>query len=70
MEIKLILYLHAFQYGSTFLLEDSAWVLDDLSSASPDVTHPDGHPGYTCLTRFIMLLELQSRGAVEMGYSD
>lgn len=61
------LYLHALQYGSTFLLEDSAWVLDCLSGSSPDVAHPDGHPGHACLTRLIVLLKLHSEGEAEEG---
>ena len=61
------LYLHAFQYGSTFLLEDSAWVLDRLSGSSPDVTHPDGHPGDTCLARLVVLLELRRQEKKEEG---
>lgn len=65
-EIRLTLYLHALQYGSTFLLEDSAWVLNCLSGSSPDVTHPDGHPGYTRLARLVMVLELH--GQMEEGY--
>jgi len=56
------LYLHALQDGSTFLLEDPARVLDGLSSSSPDVTHPDGHPGHAGSTRLVMLLELHSDG--------
>lgn len=61
-DIRLPLYLHALQYGSTFLLEDSTWVLNRLSGSSPDVAHPDGHPGYTCLTCFIVVLELHRGG--------
>lgn len=61
------LYLHALQYGSTLLLEDSARVLNGLSGSSPDVTHPDGHPGYTCLTRLVVLLELHSEVETEEG---
>lgn len=59
---RLALYLHTFQYGSTFLLEDSAGVLNSLGSSSPDVTHPDGHPCYTCQTRLVVLLELHGEG--------
>lgn len=55
-----VFYLHALQYGSTFLLQDSVRVLNRLSGSSPDVAHPDGHPGYTCLTRLVMLLEQHS----------
>lgn len=52
-----VFYLHALQYGSTFLLQDSVWVLNRLSGSPPDVAHPDGHPGYTRLTRLVVLLE-------------
>lgn len=51
------MYLHALQYGSTLLLEDPARVLDGLSGSSPDVAHPDGHPGYTGFARLVVLLE-------------
>lgn len=40
-------------------------MLDGLSSSSPDVAHSDGHPGYTRLTRIIMLLELHSKEGVQ-----
>ncbi|TNN69395.1 hypothetical protein EYF80_020396 [Liparis tanakae] len=56
------LYLHALQDVSTFLLEDPARVLDGLSSSSPDVAHPDGHPGHAGSTRLVVLLELHSDG--------
>lgn len=51
-------YLHALQNGSTLLLQNSARVLDGLSSSSPDVPHPDGHSGHARLTHVIVLLEL------------
>lgn len=50
--------LHVLQYDSTLLLQDSAWVLNGQSGSSPDVSHPNGHPSYTCLTGFVVLLEL------------
>lgn len=57
----LCFYLHALQYGSTFLLEESAWVLNGQSCSSPDVAHSDGHPGYSRLAHLIMLLELHRK---------
>lgn len=65
--MRLSLYLHTLQYGSTFLFKDSAWVLNSLSSSSPDVTHPDGHPGHTCLTSLIVILELHGKEDVVEG---
>lgn len=51
-------YLHALQNCSALFFQDSTWVLNSLSRASPNVPHSNGHPGNSCLTHLIMLLEI------------